>query len=244
MTADDWQLELLCNVSAAELLMPIGSFPDVPRHLSIDSILSWRKQFDVSVEAVVLRAIHLTSDQCVAFSASVRGPGMELHYFIDYSVASRGWGSARLPSGTALPRSSAVTACTAIGHTVKSSEDWPRGLGPIHLECVGLPPFPNQLLPRVVGIIAPQDPSPTISNNITYLIGDATSPHGSGGVKVIAQIANDKAITWGGGFALAARKKWRAAQDDYRRWASSRVRRWACAPADSAFCWPRAWWTS
>jgi len=25
---------------------------------------------------------------------------------------------------------------------------------------------------------------------------------------------------------------------------SSSVRRWACAPADSAFYWPRAWWTS
>jgi O-acetyl-ADP-ribose deacetylase (regulator of RNase III) len=68
-----------------------------------------------------------------------------------------------------------------------------------------------------VGIITPEHPDRRETNEITYLKGDATVPRGEG-PKIIAQIVNDKALNWGGGVALAARKKWPAVQEVYRRW--------------------------
>jgi len=40
---DNWQLEVLCNIGAAELLMPLGSFAGLSGEaLSIDSVMSLR----------------------------------------------------------------------------------------------------------------------------------------------------------------------------------------------------------
>jgi Zn-dependent peptidase ImmA (M78 family) len=55
MQGDDWQLEMLCNMAASELLMPIGSLPTLEaEHLTIDSILELRKKYEASTEAILL----------------------------------------------------------------------------------------------------------------------------------------------------------------------------------------------
>src|SRR6516225_1895758 len=65
MKDDDWQLEMLCNVAAAELLMPIGSFPDLKdKALSVDALMALQRQYDVSTEALLLRVVRLTDDAC------------------------------------------------------------------------------------------------------------------------------------------------------------------------------------
>jgi Zn-dependent peptidase ImmA (M78 family) len=223
MTSDDWQLEMLCNIAAAELVMPIGSFPSIGQEeLSIDAVLGLRKQYEVSVDAVLLRAIHLTSTESVAFSASVHKHGTEPRYVVDFAVPSRSWSGSRLYSGSPVPKNSVATKCIAIGYTAKAIEPWPRGLGNVRVECVGLPPYPGQTLPRVAGIIMPEQPLRDSTPRITYLRGDATSPHGETGSKLIVQIVSDKALTWGAGFALAARRKWPRAQDSFKKWALTR----------------------
>jgi IrrE N-terminal-like domain len=46
MQGDDWQLEMLCNMAASELLMPIGRLPLLEaERLTIDSILELRKKY-------------------------------------------------------------------------------------------------------------------------------------------------------------------------------------------------------
>lgn len=61
MKGDDWQLETLCNIAAAEFLMPIGSLGGFSQQdLNIDRVLQLRKEYDVSTEAVLLRAVHAT----------------------------------------------------------------------------------------------------------------------------------------------------------------------------------------
>src|SRR5207253_1920213 len=46
---DDWQVEMLCNLGAAEFLMPVGSFPDFKQEaISIDRLLELRRKFEVS----------------------------------------------------------------------------------------------------------------------------------------------------------------------------------------------------
>jgi O-acetyl-ADP-ribose deacetylase (regulator of RNase III) len=219
----EWELEMLCNVGAAELLMPVGSFPELAEvDLTVDALLELRGRYGVSTEAVLLRTIHLTPDDSLGFAASFRSGTRGGHYVIDYAAASRSWRWNRAWAGTVLPKSSIANTCTAIGYTAKATEDWPHQLTNVRVECVGLPPYPGQVMPRVVGFVSPSAAGRAPANLITYLKGDATSPHGASGPKIIAQIVSDSALTWGAGFALAARRKWPAAQQQFRRWALER----------------------
>src|SRR5207253_142360 len=53
---DDWQLEMLCNIAAAEFLMPVGTLPSMDRSsLKIDRLVALRPKYDVSMEAVLIR---------------------------------------------------------------------------------------------------------------------------------------------------------------------------------------------
>lgn len=219
MKGDEWQLETLCNIGAAELLMPVGSVPSLAgRHLTIDAVRQVREEHEVSAEAALLRGVRLTADQCCVFSASSRsrvgGPGGS--YFIDYVIRSRSL-SGLIPAGTPLPARSIVSQCIAIGFTAKGHEEW-DDLGPVRIECLGVAPYPNQTYPRVLGIARPQRGIPSKVAGITYVQGDAASPRGRGPV-VIAQVVNDSAFTWGAGFSRALRYKWPAAQRSFRRWA-------------------------
>jgi hypothetical protein len=206
-------------MGAAELLMPIGSF-QAPgeRRLTIDQILALRKKYEVSVDAVLLRTINLTTEPCFVFSASLRPTaGREKKYYIDYARPSRVWDQ-RIPSGLPLPKTTVAAECTAIGFTAKGKEQWLRTGDRFNVECVGLPPYPNQTVPRVAGIGYSPNSIFTGSKHITFLRGDATSPTANG-PKLIAQIANDKALTWEAGFALDVRRKWPKVQEQYRVWA-------------------------
>jgi len=221
MRGDDWQLETLCNIGAAELLMPIGTVPKLAgEHLTIDAVLESRKQHEVSAEAVLLRAIRLTTDQCAVFAASRRQypTGSSDQYFIDYGVSSRSWVAGAIYAGTGLPKDTVLGECLAIGVKAKGHEDWGGSVGSVRIECVGVPPYPNHMFPRVVGIVKPQRQAPTNIASIAYIPGDATQPR-AGGFRIVAQIVNDSAFTWGGGLSLVVRKKWPEAQQSFRAWA-------------------------
>jgi len=86
------------------------------------------------------------------------------------------------------------------------------------VECVGVPPYPNQSTPRVLGIVRPQKQTPIKLAEITYVRGDASRPRGSG-PRIVAQVVNDNALTWGRGFSITARKTWPDAQKAFRAWA-------------------------
>ncbi len=85
--ADGWQLEALCNIAAAELLMPLGSL----RRLSefdLDTLLKIRTDFDVSTEAAFIRVVELTDAPCAMICASAPDGGA---YRVDYFIASNTW---------------------------------------------------------------------------------------------------------------------------------------------------------
>lgn len=221
MQADDWQLEMLCNVAAAEFLMPIGSFPELADEvLSIDNLLHVRQSYDVSSEAVLLRFARLTTQPCLIFAASRReqdrGVGT---YSIDYAIHSANWDSG-LRTDHALPQDSAVRECTAIGFTAKGDEFWPPCTDGLHIECVGVAPYPMRSYPRVVGFAVPKSRQRGKRQQITYLKGDATYPRGNG-YRIIAHVVNDKAATWGAGFARVVRQKLPQVQDDFLQWAET-----------------------
>ncbi|MEV0746499.1 macro domain-containing protein [Streptomyces sp. NBC_00184] len=58
-------------------------------------------------------------------------------------------------------------------------------------------------------------------SEITYVRGDATSPHGKG-VKLIVHVCNDLG-GWGKGFVLALSRRWPEPEAAYRRWHRERA---------------------
>src|SRR5258708_5024159 len=70
MVADEWQLEMLCNIAASEILVPLGSLGkvrEVPP--SVDKVLELRREFQVSFEAMALRLVRITNYASFAFAA-------------------------------------------------------------------------------------------------------------------------------------------------------------------------------
>ncbi|HEX9118957.1 MAG TPA: ImmA/IrrE family metallo-endopeptidase, partial [Terriglobales bacterium] len=149
---DDWQLETLCNIAAAEFLLPTGALGET-RNLraSIDTVLELRKTYEASAEAALLRIRRLTADSAVAFSC--HRDAASGRYIVEYATpANIDW---RIRPGTALPSKTAASECTAIGYTAKRTERWPH-FGEVRVECVGVAPLPKDVYPRVIGFVCPQ----------------------------------------------------------------------------------------
>ena len=219
MAGDEWQLESLCNLAAAEFLMPVGSFRELcTASLEVEDILQLRRQFAVSMEAILIRTVRLTERACMMFVASRIEHSEDSEYYrMDYCVPSVNWSESIPQAGIRLPRNSCVAQCTKIGFTAKGNEKW-RSQGPEqHLECVGLPPHPRSLFPRVAGIAKARAETEERCQ-ITYVRGDATEPRAA--VALIVQVVNDATPNWGGrGFAVAVKRKWGHVQQSFRHFA-------------------------
>jgi hypothetical protein len=215
MASNEWQLEALCNIAASEILMPVGSLPDAQSvQVTVEAVRELRKKYQVSAEAVLLRLTRLTDRACLVFAA--RRERDRARYLVDYAFASRAWHHSIKP-GFQLPKESKASQCTAIGYTARGEEQWIASAGKWNVEYVGIPPYPDQPFPRVLGIASPTEEEPKKLVHIAYLRRDATEPP-SGGIRVLVHIVNDRAITWGGGFAKALRKKWPEAQTSFTQW--------------------------
>jgi Zn-dependent peptidase ImmA (M78 family) len=208
---DDWQVELLCNLAAAELLMPTGSFPELAGDVSLEHLVHLSRIYFVSVESALLRAVRLTVKPAGVFAAA-RVDGRRFR--LDYLSGSRAW---QPPvDAPAITSAEALARCTAVGFTAKDVIDSAEGR--LSLECVGVPPYPRTRYPRIVGLIRPTEDRPEASE-LTYLHGDAADPKGMG-AKVIVHIVNDATATWGGhGFAPQLRARYRGLQESFREWA-------------------------
>lgn len=219
--SDDWQLEALCNIAAAEFLMPVGDCGRVAEpDAGIDTFLEEQKRFEVSTEALFIRAMHFRQDQCAMFCASREEDGPRSgRYRLDYLIGARHWTSGVFRSGNLLPERSVVAGCTAIGFTAKGDEEWSSTKAPFHVECVGIPPYPGRRFPKVVGLVQNTSAGiPAELEDIQYLVGNALEPRGEGR-RIIAHVVNDKAAIWGGGgFAAALRRAFGAAQEDFVSW--------------------------
>lgn len=212
---DDWQLELLCNLAAAELLMPaalLDSTDNPPA--SMRHLLQERARFEVSMEALLLRLARLTKTDLAVFAAH-RVRADDPSYRIDYCVPSSSWtGPTVAPT---VPRSSAISSCTAVGFTAEATERWGGDLD-VTVSCIGLPPYPGHTFPRVAGFM--RRPSEAAGNSFfKVIVGNALEPLSSPGERLVLQIVNDKAGRWGAGFARSAARKWPAAEASFAEWA-------------------------
>ena len=234
-----WQLELLCNVGAAEIMMPVGSFPSGNAAVvGIEELMKLRKEYQVSAEAILIRMVKLASSRVACFSATrlERGEGTE--YRIDYRIKSASW-LARTGSWQKHQLASSVLdQCVAIGTTAKGVERWEANGAKLHIEGVALPPLPGMENLRIAGLIRPASEVPSV-RGIEYRQGSAARFVGSN--VAIVHIVNDAARRWAGqGFALAVRKAHPSAYSAYTSWSmeSPRVRKLgtahiACLPGNN-----------
>lgn len=218
--ADDWQLEALCNIAAAEILMPIGSLKSEDLSaLDINKVSEVRKKFEVSTEAVLIRLANLSEQPCAVFVASRWDGSSEAGaYHFEYVIPTRSW-TYDFTRGTMLPERAPAEECTAIGFTARGDVAFPKVSETLHMECIGIPPYPGAVFPRVAGFLSSERRG--ASTGIEFLRGNALEPRGEG-CKLIAHVVSDATPNWGGrGFAIALKKKWPNAQDEFRRWAAS-----------------------
>lgn len=212
--ADDWQLEILCNVAAAELLMPAGAFPiRESENLSLPHLLDQRARFGVSTEALLRRVVKLT-DRPVCLFAAARLSGSE-GFRVDYLVGSRAW-QPHVTPGQRLPSDSVLSHCTAVGFSDDAVEHWDEE--EMLVQAVGVPPYPGDSFPRLVGLLQPETGAETPEVGLQYVRGDAAQPR-RGSPTIIAHVVNDRARSWGGrGFAVSLMQKFPDARDQYAAW--------------------------
>lgn len=210
--SDSWQLEVLCNIGAAELLMPLGSFSNLAdTELSIKVMMELRKQFDVSVEACLIRIIKLARSQSAAFCASKHADGQ---YHVDYVIPAPGW-SSPVSTGQRIPAGSVIEDANAIGYTAAGTEKWAKES--VRVECVGLAPYPGSITPRVVGFLISQSETKRAGPELVEVSGNALTPHGKG-PKLVAHVVPDTFNVWGGaGFASKVRRSFPEAWNQFRR---------------------------
>lgn len=216
---DDWQLEMLCNIAASEIVMPLA---DAMRTLSgpttIEHLMRLRTDFEVSSEAILIRMAKVTDEPLFVFCASRVQQDHATRFRIDYAIPSRNYAQ-QIPTGEIIATDTVLRECTAIGFTARRAERWPRISSALEVECVGLPPYPGAEHLRVAGLARLAGVRSAPPQQIQYLYGDAISPRGTG-PRLICHIVNDGAYTWGGaGFAANLRRRHPAVQQEFREWA-------------------------
>jgi O-acetyl-ADP-ribose deacetylase (regulator of RNase III) len=193
--------------------MPLGSFTElVGKTPSIENVLNLRKQFDVSVEACLIRLIKLSRKPAAAFCASAHSSG---RYKLDYVIPSAGW-EPPVGVGVVLPLDSIVSGVSAIGFTATGNESW-VGDGHLHVECVGLAPYPGQVTPRVVGFFLPTETQTYEVPSLKEERGDALAPPRKSGIRIVAHVVPNTTAPWGGGgFAAQVRHRFPSVWNHYR----------------------------
>ena len=212
---DDWQLEMLCNIAAAEFVMPAGSLTPGDHLPTIEQLMVDRRKFDVSAEAFLIRVAKTSSEPVLMLCASPISDDAGLKsYRIDYTVQSKSAPAFRI-SGRAVPKGSAVYSCTAIGYSERRTENWFSHSG-LTVECVGIPGYPGSRYPRVAGLIR-FDASEATDEKIKFVHGDVLDSRGSE-TKIVCQLVNDQARFWGGGVAKSSAQRFPKAQKEFSSW--------------------------
>jgi Zn-dependent peptidase ImmA (M78 family)/O-acetyl-ADP-ribose deacetylase (regulator of RNase III) len=219
MKDDDWQLEFLCNMAAAEILMPFGTLQEeLSIRPSTGRVLDLRRKYLVSCEAIVNRLIRLSAFPCVAFFA--RLDKLKSRYFVEYRIPSPALQEElAIHRGYILPHTSKAPECVAIGTRQREDARWISSGKPWFVEYLGISPNTGEAFPRVLGLaFPPLSDNSSFADPLRVVKGDASEPVGAE-PKLLLQVVNDQAQIWGGGFAKQIRQKWPQAQAHFRQWA-------------------------
>ncbi|ORV86043.1 ImmA/IrrE family metallo-endopeptidase [Mycobacterium gordonae] len=196
---DNWELELLCNVIASELLLPDDAVAGLLNIATdIDFIMETRRRWDVSVEALLRRLTRATPRALTMAAISHVGHNGEKALRLDYADHSDGTPDASalrsLKHGQFLPGAELFLDCVAVGQTVRGAVQ----IGPdvFGAQAVGAPPYPGSRLPRVLALLEEPD-QPDAHPEIAYVTGDLLQLDAGAEPVVIAHVVSDASHTWG-----------------------------------------------
>jgi O-acetyl-ADP-ribose deacetylase (regulator of RNase III) len=226
--SDEYELELLCNIVAGELLLPdeaVAGLLDIDT--DIDFIMETRRKWDVSTEAL-LRRLVMSSRRALTLVAASRVTARDSAPLkIDYVVDPASVGAMRAPAsalrpplqrGQRLDPASPFSQCTAVGQTARGTitigdRDWSA-------QAVGIPGYPGQLFPRVLGLVEPV--SGPDNPRIRHVQSDLLDFGDDHGPIIVAHVVNDSAHAWSRhGVAAAIAARWPQAARAFRSWTIS-----------------------
>ena len=221
----DREVEMLCNMAAAEILMPVAPGGGLEKTTpTMENVVHMRDKFGVSTEAMMIRLPGITAHPVAVFCAARRDDARDSPYVVEYALSSAST-SPPLRPGTSLRGMGVLSECTAVGYTTRMRREEMPGTGETRrVQCIGVPPHRGMTYPRVMGIMRPVPAGGRASPPaIEHVIGDATRPVG-GGKKIIAHVANDKTGRWGRGFGLALTRAFGGIRADFLGWSKDNLR--------------------
>lgn len=214
---DSWELEFLCNVAAAEILLPYALFSADAANISmsIDGITELSKKYKASLESVLLRFIDvIEAPGTMAIARFTDDP--EPNLVVDYSKATT-LSKVLLPRGFTIPHGTKAYECTKAGWTAHGIETWPgKGGKEFRVFAIGLGSLRRHQTQRVGLFVIPETQNVTEEHLIHAVAGDAREPRGSGR-KIIAQIVNTSAAT-GSGFGKSLSARYPRADEELKMW--------------------------
>lgn len=206
---DNWELELLCNVIAAELLIPdeaVEGLLNIPT--DIDFAMETRRRWDVSTEALLRRLVTAVPRPMTMIATSrvarYGQPVVRVDY-ADVSAATDADSPLRgLRHGDVLSDAQVFLDCVAVGQTVRGQIS--IGGQVFTAQCVGAPAYPGSRFPRVLALLEKPD-QPGSHPGIEYVTGDLLELGDGDHPVVIGHVVSDSVHGWGRfgvGAALAA----------------------------------------
>ena len=216
---DEWQVEMLCNLAAAQILMPVDDKSSLQKiRVSMENVIRAKSLYDASFETVLLRMVGLTPDP-VALFAAARDDQPGSPYVIEYAVSSPA-SNLDLPAGSKIVPPGPLAECTAVGHTTARREMKLPGIGRASVECVGVSPRRGHSYPRVLCVARTGAQGRAESRSAAYLVGDVTEPR-KDGHRIIAHLVNDRSFRWKSGLGGVISDKWPGIRASFRAWAGS-----------------------
>lgn len=215
---DAWQLELLCNLAAGELLVPASDLPpaDDDHPIDVPSLMRLRGEFGVSTEAMLRRAVTLAQRQAALIATTPARDGRSFR--VDYVHPARGWVPPVL-RGQVLTGEVAesLRGAAAIGYVTADLVTF--GSGSFNVQAVGIPPWPDDDRPRVLAVAQPVSQERLRAPALRIVTGDATEPSDARPL-IIAHIVNDRGRAWGPvGFARQLTRRFPEGAKAYQAWA-------------------------
>jgi O-acetyl-ADP-ribose deacetylase (regulator of RNase III) len=214
--ADSWQLELLCNVAAAELLMPLQAVEGLLQiDPDIDFLMANRTRLDVSTEALFRRVVSATHRPLALVAAHRITDALSSPLRVEYVLSSTTW-TPSVTRGYQLPHDGPLAEPTAVGQTA-------RGVVSVageklRAQAVGIPAYPGRSFPRVLGIVEPAEAPSTSPPGLKFVSSDITELPPTGPV-LVAHVVNDAAHAWGQrGVAKALARHYPRAASAFRSW--------------------------
>lgn len=233
---DNWQLELLCNIAAAELLMPTSDMLGITNSTTdIDFLMAQRARFDVSTEALLRRFVHACDRQVDLVALSRTHDHTNAPLRVDYVLSSR-YGEQQVQPRQQFPATSIVAAPVAVGQTARGIET--VNTTPKSIQVVGVAPYPGARSPRALAIVEPPESversdkrlqfvTADISDAVTGAISETVQPDNQADIpnnstarRLIAHVVSDSARAWGKtGVAGSLGRRLPDAARAFRSWA-------------------------